>query len=120
MTTFVLIDGGGDVGWAWHPVEKELRRQGPDVVAPDLPCDDDAAGLPEWPDVPTRFVLCTEDRFFPADLMRPIVADRLAIVPDEIAAGHCVALSRPQELADILVGYVTPSNAPTGTPTEEV
>lgn len=30
---------------------------------------------------------------------------RLAISPDEIAAGHCVALSRPRELADMLVGY---------------
>jgi hypothetical protein len=55
--------------------------------------------------VPTRFVLCTEDRFFPADFMRRVVAERLAISPDEIAADHCVALSRPRELADMLVGY---------------
>ena len=27
------------------------------------------------------------------------------IAPDEIAAGHCVALSRPKELADLLEGY---------------
>ena len=30
---------------------------------------------------------------------------RLGITPDEIAAGHCVALSRPKELADMLVGH---------------
>jgi ubiquinone/menaquinone biosynthesis C-methylase UbiE len=34
-----------------------------------------------------------------------VVADRLGVVPDEIAAGHCVALSRPKELADILEGH---------------
>lgn len=223
MATFVLIHGAGDVGWYWHLVERELRRRGYDVVAPDLPCDDDSAGLPEyaetmvdaigdrrhlvvvaqsfggftaplvadrlpvdaialvtamipapgekandwfantgweqavqeqarrdggktgsedpyvvfyhdvpralakkalgkerrqsetpgrnpwplkaWPAVPTRFVLCTEDRFFPPNFMRRVVAERLAMTPDEIAAGHCVALSRPKELADMLIGY---------------
>jgi pimeloyl-ACP methyl ester carboxylesterase len=50
MSTFVLIHGAGDVGWYWHLVEAELRRHGHDVVAPDLPCDDDAAGLPEYAD----------------------------------------------------------------------
>ena len=55
--------------------------------------------LAGWPAVPTRFVVCTEDRFFPAGFMRRVVAERLGIVPDEIAAGHCVALSHPDELA---------------------
>jgi hypothetical protein len=59
--------------------------------------------LDAWPPVPTRFVLCTEDRFFPPGFMRQVVADRLGVVPDEIAAGHAVALSRPKELADLLV-----------------
>jgi pimeloyl-ACP methyl ester carboxylesterase len=61
--------------------------------------------LEAWPDVPTRFVLCTEDRFFPPAFMRKVVSKRLGVAPDEIAAGHCVALSRPKELADLLVGY---------------
>jgi pimeloyl-ACP methyl ester carboxylesterase len=224
MATFALIHGGGDVGWSWHLVAAALRRRGHDVVAPDLPSDDDratledyaatvvdaigdrrdvvvvghsyggftaplvAARIPvdvlvfvtamvpapgerpgEWwdavghgeavaaqarrdggltgsddplvrffhdvppalateamghergessaaydmpfpldalPPVPTRFVLCTEDRFLPAALMRAVVADRLGIVPDEIEAGHCVSLSRPDELAALLDGYV--------------
>jgi pimeloyl-ACP methyl ester carboxylesterase len=63
--------------------------------------------LDAWPAVPTKFVLCTEDRFFPPDFMRRVVAERLAITPDEIAAGHCVALSRPKELADMLVGWIS-------------
>jgi hypothetical protein len=58
--------------------------------------------LDALPDVSTRFVLCTEDRFFPPDFLRRVVAERLGLVPDEIAASHCVALSHPKELADIL------------------
>ena len=223
MTTFVLIHGGGDVGWYWHRVVAELHDRGHEAVAPDLPCDDDSAGLREyadtvidaigdrndlvvvgqsyggftaplvadrvpvdllvlvagmvpapgetpaewwdntgyrqavqeqarrdggntgsddpfiafyhdvpraiaeealskersesdaayhtrwpldaWPAVPTKFVLCGDDRFFPPHFMRRVVTERLAIEPDEIAAGHCVALSRPTELTDMLVGY---------------
>jgi pimeloyl-ACP methyl ester carboxylesterase len=223
VSTFVLIHGAGDVGWSWHLVEAELRARGHDVVAPDLPSEDDSAGLNEyadavveavgdrqelvvvghsfggftaplvadrlpvevlvlltgmipspgetpgdwwentgypdavreqaardggltgnddpyviyfhdvpraladeamsrardqsgtpmatpwpvqsWPSVPTRFVMCTEDRFFPADLVRRLVAERLGITPDEIAAGHCAPLSRPKELADLLDRY---------------
>jgi hypothetical protein len=63
--------------------------------------------LDEWPDVPTRFVLCNQDRFFPAEFLRRLARERLGIVPDELAAGHCVALSRPRELADLLAGYAT-------------
>jgi hypothetical protein len=63
--------------------------------------------LEAWPDGPTRFVLCTEDRFFPPDFMRRVVSARRGITPEEIAAGHCVALSRPRELADLLDGYST-------------
>ena len=223
MATFVLIHGGGDVGWYWHLVDPVLRQYGHDVVAPDLPCDDDtatlldyadavveaigerrnlvvvgqsyggftaplvAARLPvdvvvfvagmvpapgekpaDWwentghrqavdararqdggltgsddpfvtfyhdvpralaeealskerseseaaynspwplealPAVPMRFVVCTEDRFFPAPFMRRLAAGRLGIVPDEIAAGHCVALSHPLNLGKLLDGY---------------
>lgn len=61
--------------------------------------------LDRWPNVPTRFVLCSEDRCFPPDFLRELAAERLGIVPDEIAAGHCVALSRPAELADLLESY---------------
>jgi len=50
MATFVLIHGGGDVGWYWHLVEDGLRQGGHDVVAPDLPCDDAAASLLDYAD----------------------------------------------------------------------
>ena len=50
MSTFVLIHGGGDVGWSWHRVEAELRARGHDVVAPDLPGDDESLQLSDYAD----------------------------------------------------------------------
>jgi hypothetical protein len=46
-----LIHGGGVAGWYWHLVERELWQRGHDTVAPDLPCEDDAVGLPDYADV---------------------------------------------------------------------
>lgn len=224
MATYVLIHGAGSDSWYWHRVVPELQARGHDVVAPDLPCDDDSAGLQEyadtvvdaigdrtdlivvaqslagftaplvcdrrpvsllvlvaamvpspgespgawwantghdearreqaehdgrttigdddvvtlflhdlpsdvkaeamtrgrdqsgkpfekpwpldaWPDVPTRFLLCRDDRFFPATFMRRVVQDRLGVTPDEMGGGHLPALSRPKELADRLEVY---------------
>jgi pimeloyl-ACP methyl ester carboxylesterase len=219
MATYALIHGAGDVGWYWHLVEAELRRRGHDVVAVDLPVEDDSAGLsnyadvvvdaiagrrdvvvvaqsfgaypapivcdrvrstllvlvagmvpspresanemfvntgyrPEaqddssdlaifyhdvppalaaealargrkqsetpwkepwplsvWPDVPTRFLLCRQDRLFPAQWLRRVVGNRLGITPDEIDSGHTPALSRPGELAERLEAYRTDVSA---------
>jgi pimeloyl-ACP methyl ester carboxylesterase len=58
--------------------------------------------LESWPDVPTRFVLCRDDRFFPAAWLRDVVRHRLSIEPDEIPGGHCAFLSQPEALADAL------------------
>jgi len=64
--------------------------------------------LPALPDVPTHFVLGTEDRFFPEALLRRLVAERLpGVTPDELPTGHCPALSRPAELARLLHTYVS-------------
>ena len=62
--------------------------------------------LDAWPDVPTKFVLCKDDHLFPPDFLRRLAAERLGIIPDEIPGCHCVALSHPKELADVLVGYI--------------
>ena len=221
MTSFVLIPGAAADSWFWHLLTAELRGRGHDVVAPDLPYDDDSAGLSayaetvidavgdrtdlvvvahsfgaftaplvcdrvpadllvllaamvpaygetpgawwtntgweharqeqdevdgrapdddvalflhdvppavaaqvplhsrdqsatpfgepwpleDWPSVPTRFLLCRDDRFFPAEFMRRVVSARLGIVPDEIDGGHCLPLSNPAALADRLESY---------------
>jgi pimeloyl-ACP methyl ester carboxylesterase len=214
VATFAFIHGAGDVGWYWHLVEAELHARGHDTISPDLPCDDDSAGLPEyadtvvgaigdranlivvaqssggftaplvcdrvaadllvlvapmipapgeapadywsgtryedevreryddtvalfyqdvppelaaealkrargqsearmgepsplrvWPDVPTRVLICRDDRLFPARYLRRVARERLGITPDEIDGGHTPALSRPHELADRLEAY---------------
>ncbi len=221
MSTFVLIHGAGSGASYWHLVRPRLEAAGHDVVAVDLPCDDDGAGLAEyltatldaigdhtdlvlvaqsmggftaplvadrvpvdlmvlvaamvpapgetpgdwwantghaeamaaaaegdgrdpgdgdeatlflhdvppeaiegvtvrpqsdtpfekpwplggWPDVPTRFLLCRDDRFFPAEFQRRVVQERLGFAPDEMAGGHLPALAHPDELADRLLAY---------------
>ena len=62
-----------------------------------------------WPDVPTSYLLCREDRLFPAAFVRTMVADRLGLVPDEIDGSHHPMLSRPRELAARLAGYAVAS-----------
>jgi pimeloyl-ACP methyl ester carboxylesterase len=223
MATYVLIPGAGSDSWYWHRVAPLLRAQGHDVVAVDLPCTDDTAGLaaytdtvvaavgdrtdlivvaqsmggltgplvcdrlpvdllvlvaamvpapgeapgdwwantgwddarraaavregrdpddedpdhvflhdvppavaeagaahvfaqsgapfaepwplPAWPDVPTRFLLCRDDRFFPADFQRRVVRERLGFEPDELPGGHLPALAHPHELVERLEAY---------------
>jgi pimeloyl-ACP methyl ester carboxylesterase len=227
MATYVLIPGAGSDSWYWHLVAPELRARGHDVVTPDLPCEDDSAGLSEyadtvvnavgdrtdlvvvaqsmggftaplvcdrlpvrlmilvaamvpspgespgdwwantghaqarreqaerdgspidggfdvkatffhdvptdvvdeafargqlgqsdapfqkpwpldaWPDVPTRFLLCRDDRFFPAEFLRRVVRERLGITPDEMDGGHLPALSHPKDFAERLEAYRT-------------
>ncbi|RCG24027.1 alpha/beta hydrolase [Sphaerisporangium album] len=68
--------------------------------------------LAAWPAVPTRFLLCRDDRFFPAPFLRRVVRDRLGIVPDEMDGGHLPALARPKELAERLEAYRTGHAAP--------
>jgi pimeloyl-ACP methyl ester carboxylesterase len=216
MATYALIHGAFDSGWYWHLLSAELRERGHDVVAPDLPSEDDSAGLSEyadtvlaaighhselvvvaqsfgaftaplvcdrtaadllvlvaaliptpgeaaedwwantgyeredrersedddematfyhdvppelaaealkhgraqsdtpsrepwplaeWPDVATRVLICRDDRLLPATFLRRVAQERLGIDPDEIDGGHCIALSRPKELADRLEAY---------------
>ena len=109
-----------------HAVAPEVADSGDDPVAlflHDLPPDvrDEAmtrGGRPQsgtpfekpwplasWPDVPTRFILCRDDRFFPAPFQRRVVAERLGIVPDEMPGGHLPALAHPHDLVDRLESY---------------
>lgn len=61
--------------------------------------------LEAWPDTSTRYLLCRDDRMFPAAWARRHARDRLGIDPDEMRGGHYIPLSRPRELADRLVMY---------------
>lgn len=61
--------------------------------------------LTAWPAVPVRFILCRDDRIFPADWLRRVVRTRLGIEPDEIDSGHTPALSHPRELVERLQAH---------------
>jgi pimeloyl-ACP methyl ester carboxylesterase len=102
-------DAGDDddvIATYYHDVPPELasealkRARGQSATPTEEPWP-----LKAWPDVPTRFVLCTDDRLFRPEFLRRVVRERLGITPDEIDAGHCVALSRPKELATRLEAY---------------
>ena len=70
--------------------------------------------LTRWPDVPTRVLLCRDDRLFPASFLRRVARERLGVVPDEIDGGHTPALSRPTELADRLEAYAADEGLSSG------
>lgn len=61
--------------------------------------------LQSWPDTPTRYLLCRDDRMFSAEWARRHARERLGIEPDEIDGGHYMTLARPRQLADRLVAY---------------
>lgn len=48
---FLLIPGAGGAAWYWHRVVPELEQRGHEVIAVDLPGDDDTADLPDYVDI---------------------------------------------------------------------
>ena len=48
MATYCLVHGAWHGGWAWDLLRPELEARGHAVVAPDLPCEDTAAGVVEY------------------------------------------------------------------------
>jgi pimeloyl-ACP methyl ester carboxylesterase len=50
MAAYVIVHGAGDAGANWDLVAAELRQRDHEVVAPDLPADDESAGLSEYTD----------------------------------------------------------------------
>jgi pimeloyl-ACP methyl ester carboxylesterase len=55
-TTFVLLPGAGGDSWYWHLVAPRLRGRGHEVLTPDLPADDDSAGLGDYADSVARAI----------------------------------------------------------------
>ena len=111
--------------WAATRYDQEVRESYDDPVAlfyQDVPAELAAEALKRgrdqseartgepvplrgWPDVPTRVLICRDDRLFPPGFLRRVARERLGITPDEIDGGHTPALSRPRELADRLEAY---------------
>jgi pimeloyl-ACP methyl ester carboxylesterase len=104
------IEGEFDV------VTEFLHDVAPDVIAEILsrgePRQSDTPfenpwPLDGWPDVPTKAIICRQDRFFPVDFQRRVLRERLGITADEMDGGHCVAWSRPTELASRLAALAS-------------
>jgi len=92
-------DESSELAIFYHDVDPALARQ---ALARGRRQSETPAKEPwplaAWPDVETRYVLCRNDRLFPAEWVRRVVRDRLGIVPDEMESGHTPALSQPREL----------------------
>jgi pimeloyl-ACP methyl ester carboxylesterase len=93
----------GDIELYYHDVPAQLAEQALGHAREQAggPADEPWP-LDAWPDVPTRFLLCRDDRVFAAEFMRRLARERLGITADEIDGGHTPALSRPGKLADRL------------------
>lgn len=59
--------------------------------------------LEKLPDVPTSYIVCTDDRTITPAWSRRAAREWLGVEPIELPGGHCPYLSRPAELAEILI-----------------
>jgi pimeloyl-ACP methyl ester carboxylesterase len=99
-------------GWSGDETDIWYHDVPPELAAADMQRDEGREHVPDepwpvvkWPDVPTRYLLCRDDRCFPPEFTRRLVRERLNLVPDEMDGGHLVYLSRPEELASRLDAY---------------
>ena len=89
----------------FHDVPQSVRDEAfsqPEPRQSDTPFDTPWP-LAGWPDVPTRVIAGSEDRLFPLEFQRRVVRERLGLEVEVMPGGHLMALSRPQELVDLLV-----------------
>ena len=80
--TYALIPGAGGSAWYWHRVAPLLSGRGDDVIAIDLPADDDSADLNTYADIvcqavsgaPTPLILVAQSM---GAFTAPMVAKRV-------------------------------------------
>jgi pimeloyl-ACP methyl ester carboxylesterase len=60
--------------------------------------------LERFPDVPTTYVVMREDRMIRPEWSREAAPKRLGVEPIELPGGHSPMLSRPEQLATLLIG----------------
>jgi pimeloyl-ACP methyl ester carboxylesterase len=65
-----------------------------------------------WPDVPSAYIACREDRAMNPAWQRIAARERLGVEAVEIDGGHTPMLTRPTELAEVLDGLAKASSAP--------
>lgn len=83
MTTYVLIPGAGGDAWYWHRLIPELLERGHEVVAPDLPADDEQATFLDYADGVIDAIGERRDLVVVAQSLggftAPLVCDRLPV-----------------------------------------
>jgi pimeloyl-ACP methyl ester carboxylesterase len=100
------LDFGDEIAVFYHDVPPDLAREALEHGRRQAEAiEDEPWPLETWPDVPVRFLLCRDDRLFPASWLRGVVRERLGIEPDEIEGGHCPALARPEDLVERLRSF---------------
>jgi pimeloyl-ACP methyl ester carboxylesterase len=100
----------------FDPIDDFFHDLPPDVVEAALALGEpvqsdrpfaDPWPLKAWPSVPTRLLAGREDRLFPLPFQQRVARERLGLDVDTVAGGHLAALSRPAEVAQHLLDYVT-------------
>lgn len=59
--------------------------------------------LQRWPETPGSYIVCAGDRTIRPDWSRNVARSQLKIEPHELPGGHCPYISRPVELAELLL-----------------
>jgi pimeloyl-ACP methyl ester carboxylesterase len=101
VATYVLIHGAGDSAFHWRLLEAELRRRGHEVVAVDLPCEDESAGLEAYRDAVVGAIGDRRDVTLVAQSLggftAPLVCDE---VPVDLIVLVAAMVPRPGERAE--------------------
>jgi SAM-dependent methyltransferase len=86
-----LIHGAGDSAFHWHLLAPELRARGHEVVAMDLPCDDESAGLSRHADAVVEAIGDRQELILVAQsfgaFTAPLVCARLPVELMVLVAG---------------------------------
>lgn len=89
---FLLHDCQPEVA---HDAFRRLRPE-PGVLGREI------TPLQRWPDVPSAYIVCADDRIANPAWARRVARQRLGVAAIEIPGGHCPMLSRPKQLAEAL------------------
>lgn len=76
-----------------------LRRQA-------LTAQRELSPLTEWPDVPCSYIVCADDQALEPAEERRMARELLKVEPIEFPSSHSPMLSRPTELADLVVSLL--------------
>ena len=64
---------------------------------------DDPCPIASWPAIETHVVAARDDRLFPLEFQRRVAEQRLGLDVEVVPGGHLAALSRPDEVAALLL-----------------